>query len=156
VGGGKTLNIINNKKNDDVNESTQLPRHFQICSLLRHSARELGVRIKIAEHDKSVGAWVGGMVTDPQLNDALHQAAAQRKKDGDTSALNAGFIDCFVKKIISQTSQLNERWFESWSGIVKKAAELGVERQKDEPDYMFKQRVYAAGGVTAEVQKRAK
>lgn len=41
-----------------------------------------------------------------------------------------------------------KQWFETWSGIEAKAAELGLVQGRDEAAPYFKARVYEAAGVT--------
>jgi hypothetical protein len=88
---------------------------------------------------KATDAAVGRLLALPEetVLAATAQAVAARKRDGSVAPLNPGFIARFVE----QTD-----WRATWSGIVAKGKELGIEQQAGEMVPYFKHRVMLAAG----------
>lgn len=116
-----------------------------------------GIEFKFSPLEKRLVGWVQAGVTDPQLREAYELALAQRVKDGSPAAINYGFMDTFIRKVMQDEGKTVapipvKAWHESASGIEAKGKELGI----DPPDPLtggfqaFKARVFAAAGMLAE------
>ncbi|VFR43574.1 hypothetical protein ANT2_1653 [plant metagenome] len=109
-------------------------------------------------------AWAEHGVTDEQLREAYDLAVQEREKNLDPSGINAGFLDVFVSKVLDPApgeSRVKKPaptdpllWATSWSGIVAKGAELGMEQRGGEPGPAFKHRVHQTAWVTDADRRR--
>lgn len=108
---------------------------------------------KFSAADHRLRAWVTAGITDPQLREAYDMAVTQREADGDQAAVNTGFLDIFVAKLLnpkdadSAVTVKVKEWHETASGIEAKAVELGLTRRFDEPFPAFKARVFDEAGL---------
>lgn len=114
-----------------------------------------GIEFKFSPLEGRLVGWVKAGVTDPQLREAYDMALTQRIKDGSPAAINYGFMDTFVRKVMQDDGAAVvpiavKEWHESASGIEAKAAELGLTRRFDEPFPTFKARVFEAAGLEVE------
>ncbi len=140
----------------EKNEPTERP--VQIAVALRAWEKSRGKASKITSSNPILHAWAEAGVTDSQLREAYEIALADREAKGDITAINAGFLDLFVARVLSPgggTSAINRTpaaiakpWQASWSGIESKGAELGIYQSESEHPQAFKARVFAAAQMT--------
>lgn len=151
----------NSGASDNHPTGTQPTRAAAVAVLLRNLEKARGKASKITSVHPIVIAWADRGVTDAQLTEAYQLAVADREQARDDTAINAGFLDVFVAKILNPTNGREvhsavtpKPWFLRWNGIEAKAKELGLEQGDEQPPY-FKQRVYKAAGVTADMVRQA-
>lgn len=111
-----------------------------------------GVEFKFNSSEKRLVGWVQAGVTDSQLREAYDFALAQRVKDASPAAINYGFMDTFIRKVLQDYGTAVapipvKEWHETASGIEGKAVELGIEKRFDEGFPAFKDRVFEAAGL---------
>ncbi|MDR3100769.1 MAG: YdaU family protein [Paraburkholderia sp.] len=72
----------------------------EIVALLRQWEKERGKgdKVRLDINDEVIAAW---RVTREQLHRVWELAVAQRRKDHDPSAVNAGFLDRFIAKVLA-------------------------------------------------------
>lgn len=114
--------------------------------------------------DPRIAAWIKAGVTGLQLAEAYALALLDRQATGDPGPITPGFLDVFVAKVLNPAvgeSRVKKPaptdpllWATSWSGIVAKGAELGMEQRAGEPGPAFKHRVHQAAGVTDADRRR--
>lgn len=146
----------------DVEKPNTLPDGpARFAVLIRKWEKERGKSSKTTSSDPRLMAWTEKGVTDDQLREAYDLAVADRELANDRTAINAGFLDAILVKVLeppSADSALNRTappgaikpWQASWSGIVAKGAELGIEQDPDEQPPAFKARVFAAVEMSPE------
>lgn len=117
---------------------------------------ERGKRIAVSPADPRILAWVTAGITSAQLREAWKNAAFQRECNQDSSAINVGFLDVFVGKLLAPSEPQSavtacvRQWHETATGIEAKGRELGIAP----PDPLtggfpaFKDRVFAAAGMS--------
>lgn len=129
--------------------------------LIRQWEKQRGKFSKVTSGSTYLTAWAKKGVADGQLREAYDMAVADREINQDPTAVSAGFIDVFLAKVLNPPggdSALNragapaaaKHWAASWSGIVGKGAELGIEQGHDESPPAFKARVFAAADLSEE------
>lgn len=129
--------------------------------LIRRWERERGKASRTTSSDPRLTTWAEKGITEGQLREAYDMAVADRELNGDTTVVSAGFIDVFLTKVLNPPegeSALSRAgppgtakpWQASWSGIVAKGAELGLQQDPDETPPEFKARVFAAVAMTEE------
>lgn len=111
-----------------------------------------GIEFRFSPIESRLTGWVKAGITDPQLREAYDMALTQRIKDGSPAAINYGFMDTFIRKVMADegrpiTPIAVPEWHESASGIEAKAAEFGLTRRFDESFPVFKLRVFEAAGM---------
>ncbi|WP_205168906.1 YdaU family protein [Burkholderia sp. LMG 13014] len=110
--------------------------------------------VGFAADDERLVGWSGRGVTADDLRSAIATGRKRREREQSDQPLNVGFLDLILGDTLaaraarsaSGTPAPGGAWHESWSGIVAKGAELGVEKEPDEPDFDFRMRVYNAAG----------
>ena len=140
------------------------PAAVRIAVNVRAWEKARGKSIALTAMDPRVIAWADAGVTDDQLQLAYEMAVEARQAEGDTTPINAGFLDVFVAKVLKPATGSSaigklppaKPWFMSSTSIDEKGAELGVEKIDGEQWHQWRDRVYAAAGVTAEMIRRAK
>jgi len=113
---------------------------------------------KITSGEPRLLGWVEQGVSYAQLREAWEFAVADRVAVGEDRAINAGFLDVFVAKVVNPvngkakpTAVRAKPWFiDTWSALETKARELGIEQVPDETPPTFRARVLQAAGVTRE------
>lgn len=93
-----TTSQVSERKADSA---SPLDRNVQIAVLLRGWERNRGKASKVASSDPRVLAWAVSGVTDIQLREAYVLAVADREAKGDATAINAGFIDVILAKLLN-------------------------------------------------------
>lgn len=125
-----------------------------VADLLTGLEVKRGVEFKFSPLEKRLVGWVQAGVTDPQLREAYDLALAQRVKDASPAAINYGFMDTFIRKVLQDDGTAVapipvKEWHETASGIEAKAGELGLSRRFDEAFPLFRARVEDAVKVAA-------
>jgi uncharacterized protein YdaU (DUF1376 family) len=129
--------------------------------LLRQWEKERGKACRTTSSDPRLTVWAEKDVNEVQLREAYDLAVADRDDKGDVTPINAGFLDAMLAKVLNPPtgdSALNRQaspgiakhWGATWSGIVAKGADLGIEQGPDETPPAFKARVFAAAKLTAD------
>lgn len=129
------------------------------AELLRVWEQARGKFFKGGDGEARLLAWREHGITEAQLRAAYDLAVADRAASGDASAVNVGFVDVMLGKVLSRSGAesavakqalpaASKPWPCSWSGIVAKGLELGIEQEAGEQDPAFKARVIAASGLT--------
>lgn len=132
-----------------------------IAAYLRKSEAERGKATKIHSAHPLVQQWASKGVTDDQLREAYELAVADRVAAGEDTAINAGFLDVFLGKLLNPkaaTTRVNghgKPWYCSASAIEAKGKEKGIEQADDEPFPTFRDRVFSAYGVTVDQVQQA-
>ncbi|AZV94476.1 YdaU family protein [Pseudomonas sp. S 311-6] len=152
-------------------DSEPMQPHVRYAVLLRTWERERGKASRTTSADPRLSAWADRGITEGQLREAYDLAVADREIAGDTGPISAGFLDVFLAKLQQQAnggkgSALDRQpkgaasssdplaWAMTWSGIVAKGAELGLEQGPGEIAPDFKARVHAAAGITTADKSR--
>jgi hypothetical protein len=136
-------------------------RAAAIALLLRNLEKERGKAPKITSIDPRVQQWAEQGVTDEQITEAYQLAVADREAAGEHAAINAGFLDVFIAKLLnppaakSRVNGHGKPWFMSSTGIEAKGAELGITLGTDEHFPAYRDRVFKAAGVTLEQVRKA-
>lgn len=141
-----------------IENSDQPPTAVAFAVLLRQWEKERGKACRTTSSDPRLGIWAERGVTAEQLREAYDLAVADRELTQDATAINAGFLDTMLAKVLNPPggdSALNragapaaaKHWAASWSGIVGKGAELGIEQGPDESPPALKARVFAAANL---------
>ena len=135
-----------------------IERPAQISVLLRTWEKARGKVAKTTSSNPILQAWSEAGVTDQQLREAYEIAVADREAKGDITAINAGFLDLFVVRLLNPgegVSAINrvatataKPWQASWSGIEGKGRELGIIQAPSEHPQAFKARVFEAAQMT--------
>lgn len=106
-------------------------RSGEIALLLRKVAKERGKTVRIGSIDKTVIDWAKSGITDEQLIAAFDLAAQDRDNRKESSAINPGFVDVFLAKLLNpgapRPNGSQRQWHETAPGIKAKAEELGLE-----------------------------
>lgn len=142
----------------------ELSAAVRFAVAIRGWEKARGKMAAIQAQDPRLQAWADAGVTDDQLALAYEWAVDDRTTKGDTAAINAGFLDVFVAKVMkpvtcpSAVGKLPppKAWFMTSPGIEAKAAELGIAQLSGEQFYQFKDRVFASAGVTEEQVRKAR
>ncbi len=103
-------------------------------------SKRLGYPIVHRHGDPVLARWAAEGVTPDRLESAVLAAQAARQRDGNPAPLNPGFIAAFLAQ--------PEDWRTTWSGIVGKGKEHGIEQQPGEPAPNFKARVFLAASTS--------
>lgn len=108
-------------------------RPAAIALLLRKLEQDRGKAPRITSMDPRVVEWAAKGVTDEQLREAYALAVADRDAAKERGAINAGFLDVFIAKLLNpsgSTSRLSGvtgvEWWQTVRGIEAKAVELGL------------------------------
>lgn len=143
---------------DNSKNKTETERCLEIAVQVRQWETARGKNARPMTNSPHIEVWVDNGVTDQQLREAYDMAVQDRARYADDGPINAAFLDIFLAKILftSQgTSALNrvassvcKPWQSTWSGILAKAVELGIQKQDGEHDPQFKTRVFAAAQMT--------
>lgn len=147
----------------ETGNATPPPRRAAaIAVLIRNLEKARNKAPKITSVMPIVQGWADKGVTDEQVTEAYELAVADRLAAGEDQPINAGFLDVFLAKLLNPkpgATRVNghrKPWFiDSWSAIVAKGAELGLEQRRDEADPAYRQRVFKAAGVTEDQVRRA-
>lgn len=138
---------------------------IQVAAWLRRREKGRGKQPRGTQsNDPRIAAWLAAGVTGLQLAEAYELAVADRENTGDVGPITPGFLDIFVAKVLhppaAQSAVNGKRpaaskadplaWATTWSGIVAKGTELGLQQQAGELDRDFKLRVHATAGTTAD------
>lgn len=161
-----SLNLIPDSPNPDslaaAPRASTPTRAGAIALLLRSEATNRGKTLRLASIDRTVTAWAEKGITDQQLLAALDLAVQDRDAKGDASALNAGFIDVMLAKLLNPPSATPTRvnghgkpWFLTWSSIVAKGAEKGLKEGEFDTPPEFRNAVFRAYGVTVDQVRSA-
>ncbi|MGT2453761.1 hypothetical protein ACU4GI_10870 [Cupriavidus basilensis] len=104
-------------------------------------------------------AWVDQGITAEQLRSAYDLAVTARNDASDITAVNAGFLDAFVAKVVTPqrprgagdaAATVGMAWVESPEAVTAKAAELALPpQQAGEDRHWFRRRVIKALGAPA-------
>ncbi len=116
--------------------------------------RDRGKTPRVAQAQARFARWrEEGLRTEAQLRAAYDAAVAQRERDHDPSAINAGFLDAFIAKSLAPPKPATNGhappdagWWQSASGITAQGETLGLHQAPDEPFPTFKARVFRASG----------
>lgn len=161
----KPIGIANsNSTPTDSGQNEVSPAAVRFALAIRGWEKERGKVTAIQPADPRLTAWGDAGVTDDQLRIAYDLAVDARNTEGDTTAINAGFLDVFVAKVrkpvngASAVSKLPPAgpWFMSASGIVAKGKEFSVEQKVGELFPHFKARVLSAAGISDEDVRKAR
>lgn len=150
----------------DENPEPPLPEGPPLYAVLvRRWEKSRGKASKVTSSDPRLSIWSEKGVTEAQLREAYDLAVADRDDKGDVTAINAGFLDAMLAKVLAPPaadSALNrvpapaaaKPWQATSTGITEKGAELGVIQDPDELFPYFKARVFAAANMTDEEKSR--
>lgn len=104
-------------------------------------------------------AWVELGISAERLRSAYDLAVAARTAAEDATAVNAGFLDAFVAKVVTPqrprgaggaASTVGTAWVETPEGVTTKATEIGQpQQQAGEDRHWFRRRVLKAVGDPA-------
>ncbi|MCP1679427.1 YdaU family protein [Kerstersia gyiorum] len=127
-----------------------------LCKTLRHA----GVQVQPGNPD--FRAWVDAGLTEDEAMAAVDIARATKPAPEPipwaylTKVLETQRQRATAAKPAAGASQESDplAWASTWSGIVAKGAELGIEQQPGEIPPDFKARVHAAAGLTAADKSR--
>lgn len=144
---------------NDFKNKTTAERSVEIAVQVRQWESARGKSSRAAGNSPHIEVWTDHEITDRQLREAYDLAVEDRIRNEDSGPISPAFLDVFVAKVFQQSeskSALNrpgaittsKPWQATWSGILAKAAELGIEKQDGEFDPQFKERVFAAAQMT--------
>lgn len=143
---------------NNLENQTGTERCVEIAVQVRQWETARGKNARPMTNSPHIEVWVDSGVTDQQLRNAYDMAVQDRVRYGDEGPISAAFLDIFLAKLLSPSegaSALNrpganagKPWQATWSGILAKASELGIEKQDGEHDPQFKDRVFAAAQMT--------
>ncbi len=126
----------------DVDNSAKM-----LAANLKEMASRLGWRLVVPQQDHTLGQWAKDGVTSDQMEKAVTEAIAARKRDQSKAPLFPAFIGLFLGEA--------QDWRQSWSGIEAKGHSLGLHQTTGETCPAFKARVYAAARATVEEREAA-
>ncbi len=143
----------------DKPEPLGLDAPARYAVLIRRWEKERGKASKLTSSDPRLAVWAEKGVNEVQLREAYDLAVADRDDKGDITPINAGFLDAMLAKVLNPPGGdsalnrqappgVNKPWAATWSGIVAKGAEHGIEQGPNEPAPAFRARVFAAAGLT--------
>lgn len=149
----------------DLPVSDQTTPQARFAELLRSWELVRGKVCKASANDARLATWAERGISEAQLRIAYDLAVTDRINSGDNSAVNAGFVDTMLAKVLAASGSESalaksgltagaKPWPCSWSGIVAKGEELGITQQDGEQAPAFKSRVISAAGLS-ETEKSA-
>ena len=149
----------------DLPVSDQTTPQTRFAELLRSWELVRGKVCKASANDARLATWAERGISEAQLRAAYDLAVTDRINSGDNSAVNAGFVDTMLAKVLAASGSESalaksglavgtKPWPCSWSGIVAKGEELGITQQDGEQAPAFKARVISAAGLS-EIEKSA-
>ena len=144
---------------NDFKNKTTAERSVEIAVQVRQWESARGKSSRAAGNSPHIEVWTDHEITDRQLREAYDLAVEDRIRNEDGGPISPAFLDVFVAKVFQQSesksalnrpgaSTTSKPWQATWSGILAKAAELGIEKQDGEFDPQFKERVFAAAQMT--------
>lgn len=88
---------------DDKHSSDMITRCISISAMLCKAERRRGKIPRIHQGDPRVIEWAASGIKDEAIMTAYHEAVTARDVSGDTTPVNAGFIDVFLQQRHSGT-----------------------------------------------------
>ena len=119
-------------------------RFNEIVLWLKAAEKRRGKIVSVQVGDEHIKSFVCSGVSTETLSEAHALAVADRAKQNNPAPISSGFLRVFVEKL----SGKNKQWFETWSGIERKAGEIGFVQMPNESNWDFKCRVFAAVCIT--------
>lgn len=150
--------VYNSPPSDPQDKIVQKPQ-VRYAVLIREWEKTRLKASNTTSSDPRLSVWAEKGVTEAQLREAYDLAVADRDLKQDVTAVNAGFLDAFLAKVLnppggesalkrSGAAGARLPWAATWSGIVAKGTELGLTQGEQELSPDFKARVFAAANFT--------
>lgn len=130
--------------------STSCTPASEVCARLM----KLGIRAVTPQHPRLLALLDAGLTVDEIVS--VGPEAAEKGKGFPWILATAEGRRRDAANIQAVPPVRREEWFMTAPGIEAKAAELGIVQQRDEHFPAFKDRVYEAAGVTADMVRRAR
>ncbi|MGL6245686.1 hypothetical protein [Pseudomonas sp.] len=137
-----------------------------VAEWIRLHERHRGRRAKVVTSDERITDWIAKDITPAEIAEAYCLAVIDRDVSKNTAALNVGFLDIFVKRVLDGrkvsrggVALAAEVWHLTWEGLNRKADELGIplwDKSGSEGFSEYQRRVLAAWrGRAAQLQELA-
>lgn len=135
-------------------DESDLETHVHFAVLIRQWEKARGKASKVTSSDPRLAVWSEKGVTDEQLREAYDLAVADRELAQDPTAINAGFLDTMLVKVLVPSagdSALNrpatarptmDDWYRTDAGIERKGRELGVFAHGGESYGSYRDRIW--------------
>ncbi len=151
-----TTTIVTEKTDSSSSSDSDSGRAKILAGRLMKLEIGRGMSCRVSGADPRVVGWAKAGVSDPVFREAYDMALTQRIDEASEQAINPGFLDVFIAKLVNPSDKQSQArpvaWHESATGIEAKGAELGVDPPKPETGGFpaFKARVFAAAGMQAQ------
>ena len=124
----------------------------KVAAWLRLQEQRRGRRANVVSSDARLAAWVSAGLSPQQLAEAYALAVADRVATKNRAAINPGFLDVFVRRVLDGGlasrgggEQGAGEWFDSLGELSRRAEVLGVSRRRHGESFVdFQARVVAA------------
>lgn len=123
--------VVPDLSTDDL---LQLPLNTAgVAEWIRLHERQRGKRAKVVTSDQRITDWIAKGVRPEELREAYQAAVQDRVDTKNPAPINLPFLDIFVKRVRESRraargggSPRPELWHTTWSGLDRKAEELGI------------------------------
>lgn len=151
-----TTTVVTEKTDSSSSSDSDSGRAKILAGRLMKLEIGRGMSCRVSGADPRVVGWAKAGVSDPVFREAYDMALTQRIDEASEQAINPGFLDVFIAKLVNPSDKQSQArpvaWHESATGIEAKGAELGVDPPKPETGGFpaYKARVFAAAGMQAQ------